>query len=64
MTFEYATMMAERFTRVKRQSASACAKNLVKAVEIAKNGTVWLLDLDELKEVEMPVVWTPTLNDA
>ncbi|XP_046808433.1 peroxisomal hydratase-dehydrogenase-epimerase-like [Lucilia cuprina] len=59
---EYAGPMVQRFANIKRQSAEACAQNLVKAVEINKLGSVWLLDLGEMSEVEMPILWKPTVN--
>ncbi|TMW47846.1 hypothetical protein DOY81_007080 [Sarcophaga bullata] len=58
---EYAGPMVQRFAHIKRQSAEACAKNLVKAVENNKLGSVWLLDLGELSEIDMPILWKPTL---
>ncbi|XP_017841315.1 alcohol dehydrogenase 1 [Drosophila busckii] len=51
------------YDRVKRQSAEVCAQNLVKAIELNKNAAVWLLDVGELKQLEMPVMWTPVLQD-
>lgn len=61
---EYAGPMSQRFANIKRQSAETCARNLVKAVEINKLGSVWLLDLGEMSEVEMPIMWKPTLNSS
>lgn len=55
--------MVQRFANIKRQSAEACAQNLVKAVESNKLGSVWLLDLGELSEIDMPILWKPTLID-
>ena len=60
---EYAGPMVQRFANIKRQSAEACAQNLVKAVESNKLGSVWLLDLGELSEIDMPILWKPTLID-
>ncbi|KAM7358199.1 uncharacterized protein ACRADG_003256 [Cochliomyia hominivorax] len=60
---EYSGPMSQRFANIKRQSAAACAQNLVKAVEINKLGSVWLLDLGELSEIEMPIMWKPTMNN-
>ncbi|XP_037809301.1 alcohol dehydrogenase-like [Lucilia sericata] len=59
---EYAGPMVQRFANMKRQTAEACAQNLVKAVEINKLGSVWLLDLGEMSEIEMPIMWKPTIN--
>ncbi|KAL7733487.1 hypothetical protein ACLKA6_004957 [Drosophila palustris] len=57
-TFQYG--MALR--AIKRQTPQVCAQNMVKVVEMAKNGTAWLLDVGEIKELEFPVMWIPQLE--
>ncbi|XP_060652203.1 alcohol dehydrogenase 1-like isoform X1 [Drosophila nasuta] len=48
--------------KMKRQSVQVCAKNIVKVVQQAKNGSAWLLDVGELKEIEFPVMWIPPMD--
>lgn len=57
---EYAQLMVDKFASLKTQPAGVCAENLVKVIEINKLCSVWLLDLGEMKEVEMPIMWTAT----
>lgn len=59
----YAAPMAQRFAIVKKQSAEKCAENLVETLSKAKNGSVWMLDLGEVKEMEFKVLWKPAMND-
>ncbi|XP_016964948.1 alcohol dehydrogenase [Drosophila biarmipes] len=58
-TFTYDTPMLAMFNKVKRQKAEDCAKNLVLAIETAKNGAVLMLELGETHEMNMPVMWKP-----
>ncbi|KAH8366211.1 hypothetical protein KR093_010202 [Drosophila rubida] len=48
-------------SNMKRQTALACAQNIVKVVEDATNGSIWMLDVGEIKKVEFPVMWTPPM---
>ncbi|XP_073838235.1 alcohol dehydrogenase-like [Musca autumnalis] len=59
---EYSGPMAERFTLAVRQSAEKCAENLVNVLESAKNGSVWMLDLGQAKEMQLEVLWRPAMN--
>uniref|UniRef100_A0A1I8NLJ9 Alcohol dehydrogenase n=1 Tax=Stomoxys calcitrans TaxID=35570 RepID=A0A1I8NLJ9_STOCA len=59
---EYAASMAERFALVKKQSAEICADNLVGVLEKAKNGSVWMLDIGEVKEMRFEVLWRPAME--
>lgn len=61
---EYAGPMAQRLATFKRQSAQECAENIVKVVEKNQLGSVWLLDLGEMAEIEMPILWTPTVKTS
>ncbi|XP_017017803.1 alcohol dehydrogenase 1 [Drosophila kikkawai] len=61
-TFDYETPMLAMFSKVKRQKAEDCARNLVQAIETAKNGAVLMLELGETQDVEMPDLWKPQLN--
>lgn len=54
--------MAERFAHVKRQSAEKCAENLVGVLEKAKNGSVWMLDIGDVKEMNFDILWRPAMN--
>lgn len=59
---EYSAPMAERFAHVKRQSAEKCAENLVGVLEKAKNGSVWMLDIGDVKEMNFDILWRPAMN--
>lgn len=59
---EYSAPMAERFTLAIRQSAEKCAENLINVLEVAKNGSVWMLDLGQIKEMQLEVLWRPAMN--
>ncbi|XP_023178632.2 alcohol dehydrogenase 2 [Drosophila hydei] len=61
MTFKPHTTVTKHTHKV--QSAEICASNLIKVIEQGKNGGVWLLELGEMKELDMPVMWRPTLQD-
>lgn len=60
---DYAGPMAQRFAIVKKQSAELCAENLVDTISKAKNGSVWMLDLGKVKEMEFNVLWKPAMNE-
>ncbi|EDW17382.1 alcohol dehydrogenase 2 [Drosophila mojavensis] len=60
MTFKPRTTIDKHTHKV--QSPEICASNLVKVIEQGKNGSVWLLELGEMKELDMPVMWRPTLQ--
>nr|XP_036671763.1 alcohol dehydrogenase 1 [Drosophila suzukii] len=62
-TFTYDTPMLAMFNRVKRQTAEDCARNLVLAIETAKNGAVLMLELGESQELDMPVMWKPQIEN-
>jgi len=55
--------MLAMFNRVKRQTAEDCARNLVLAIETAKNGAVLMLELGESQELDMPVMWKPQIEN-
>uniref|UniRef100_D3TR41 Alcohol dehydrogenase 1 n=1 Tax=Glossina morsitans morsitans TaxID=37546 RepID=D3TR41_GLOMM len=59
---EYAEPLAVAFAKVKRQTPEICAEMIVKAVEISKNGNVWMLDNGEMTEIEFKTFWKPKLN--
>ncbi|KAH8302138.1 hypothetical protein KR044_003158 [Drosophila immigrans] len=61
-TFKFDTPMKMALGLVKRQPPQVCAENIVKVVEQAKNGSTWLLDVGEIKELEFPVMWTPQIE--
>ncbi|KAH8297541.1 hypothetical protein KR054_002295 [Drosophila jambulina] len=61
-TFDYETPMLAMFTRVKRQKAEDCARNLVQSIETAKNGAVLMLELGEIHDVDLPDLWKPQLD--
>lgn len=56
-TFDYLADEAIRFTQAKTQQADICGKNIIKALETGKNGSVWICDLGTLKEANIPVYW-------
>ncbi|XP_037809300.1 uncharacterized protein LOC119602045 [Lucilia sericata] len=60
---KYAGPMAQRFAFVKKQSAEICAENMVDILSKAKNGSVWMLDLGKVKEMEFAVLWKPAMNE-
>ncbi|XP_036671763.3 alcohol dehydrogenase 1 [Drosophila suzukii] len=62
-TFTYDTPMLAMFNKVKRQTAEDCARNLVLAIETAKNGAVLMLELGESQELDMPVMWKPQIEN-
>ncbi|XP_017043297.1 alcohol dehydrogenase-like [Drosophila ficusphila] len=59
-TFTYETPMLAMFNKVKRQKAEDCARNLVLAIETAKNGDVLMIEDGKTQEIDMPVMWKPT----
>ena len=60
---DYSASMADRFGMVKKQSAEKCAENVIDALSRSKNGSVWILDLGEAKEMEFTVLWKPAMNE-
>lgn len=61
-TFTFDTPSKHVIPRVKRQSPEICARNLVKVIEEGSNGSIWLLDVGELQQIEMPPMWKPQLE--
>ncbi|EDV95767.1 alcohol dehydrogenase [Drosophila grimshawi] len=61
-TLKYDIPVKRLMNLVKRQTAQECATNLVKVIEQGQNGSVWLLDLGEMTQIEMPVMWKPVLT--
>lgn len=61
-TFTYDTPSKHVIPRVKRQSPEICAQNLVKVIEEGSNGSIWLLDVGEMKQLEIPPMWRPQLE--
>lgn len=55
--------MKKIIPKVKRQPPEVCASNMVKVIEQAQNGGVWMLDVGEIEELDMPVMWKPVLQD-
>ncbi|XP_030560767.1 alcohol dehydrogenase [Drosophila novamexicana] len=62
-TFSFETPMKKIIPKVKRQPPEVCASNMVKVIEQAQNGGVWMLDVGEIEELDMPVMWKPVLQD-
>lgn len=61
-TFTFDTPSKHAIPRVKRQSPEICAQNLVKVIEEGSNGSIWLLDVGEMKQLEIPPMWRPQLE--
>ena len=47
----------KEFDEAKNQTPQDCAKNIVEAIEICKNGASYLCDLGNMTEVKFPVFW-------
>ncbi|XP_055846513.1 alcohol dehydrogenase 1-like [Episyrphus balteatus] len=47
----------KEFDEAKNQTPQDCAKNIVEAIEICKNGASYLCDLGKMTEVKFPVFW-------
>ncbi|XP_073820418.1 alcohol dehydrogenase-like [Musca autumnalis] len=45
-----------------QQTATVYAENLIKVLEIARNGSTWVLDDGKIEEIHIPNVWGPALN--
>lgn len=60
---DYAAPMAQRFAFARKQSAEICAENLVDILSKARNGSVWMLDLGKVKEMEFSILWKPAMNE-
>lgn len=58
-TFTFDTPSKHFIPRVKRQSPEICAQNLVKVIEEGSNGSIWLLDVGGMKQIEIPPMWRP-----
>ncbi|XP_037828558.1 alcohol dehydrogenase-like [Lucilia sericata] len=58
-TFDYSKPLTEKFFSAPSQPASVCAEHLVKIIEMAENGSMWISSLGEMTKVEHKVHWTP-----
>lgn len=56
-TFEYSRDITSFLSRAKSQTAEACAKNIIKSIEQAENGSIFICDLGELRSVELAKLW-------
>ncbi|EDW72981.1 uncharacterized protein Dwil_GK17293 [Drosophila willistoni] len=61
--FDFETPIHFIVSKIRRQTAEDCARNLVKAIENSKNGDVFMLDLGEISEVKIPDHWAKQLAD-
>ncbi|XP_011181385.2 alcohol dehydrogenase [Zeugodacus cucurbitae] len=62
VTFQFNEEVAKIFLHSKQQSAELCAENMIKVIEIGKNGGVYLLDLGNIQEITYPQLWEPTFE--
>lgn len=53
----YVGELVEAMGKAKQQSPEECAMNIVKAMEIMKNGAVYLCNMGQLKEVMPTNYW-------
>ncbi|XP_067621672.1 alcohol dehydrogenase-like isoform X2 [Eurosta solidaginis] len=51
--------LRERAKSFPSQTAAVCAANILKAMEMHKNGATWMCDLGQMKMVEIKNFWTP-----
>ncbi|KAM7361007.1 alcohol dehydrogenase 1-like [Cochliomyia hominivorax] len=58
-TFDYSKPLTEKFFSARSQPASVCAQHLVKIIETAENGSMWISSLGEMTKVEFKVHWKP-----
>lgn len=59
-SFPYVCKTKNIFKTNNCQSAEACGKACVNALSLNKNGSIWILDLEKLIEVEPVMYWKPT----
>ncbi|XP_002030763.2 alcohol dehydrogenase 1 [Drosophila sechellia] len=60
----YETRMRTVFSKVKGQTVEVCARNIVHAIETAQNGSVLMLELGEIHELDIPNLCNPQLDDC
>ena len=61
-TFDYSLPLSEEFDAAMRQTAEDCAKPMADAIEKGKNGSICIVDLGQLDEVNMPKHWEMKCN--
>ncbi|KAH8273830.1 hypothetical protein KR044_001574, partial [Drosophila immigrans] len=59
--YSFKTSTTTGSSTIKRQPSHVCAQNILKVIEQATNGSVWRLDVGEITELELPVMWTPQM---
>ncbi|XP_065355184.1 alcohol dehydrogenase-like [Calliphora vicina] len=58
-TFDYSKPLTEKFFSAPSQPAAVCAEHLIKIIEMAENGSMWISSRGEMTKVEHKVHWTP-----
>lgn len=58
-TFDYSKPLTDQIFLAPRQPAAKAGEHLVKVIETAQNGTMWITDKNTLKKVEPKLFWEP-----
>ncbi|TMW50025.1 hypothetical protein DOY81_004891 [Sarcophaga bullata] len=58
-TFEYSKPLTDHVFSAPRQPAAKAGEHLVKIIEMAQNGTMWISDRSTLTKVEPKLFWQP-----
>lgn len=54
---EYRSLFKDFYDNISYQSAGKFSQRFIEILEMAENGTVWMVESGELKKIECPVMW-------
>ncbi|XP_064553732.1 fat body protein 2 [Drosophila montana] len=57
VTWEHSESLVEAIESAKRQMPEEAASQIMKAIDMVKNGSMWIVDMGQLKEVNIPMHW-------
>ncbi|XP_001993016.2 fat body protein 2 [Drosophila grimshawi] len=57
VTWEHSMHLVEAIESAKRQKPEEAANQIIKAIEMMKNGSMWIIDMGQLKEVNLQMQW-------
>ncbi|KAM7361759.1 alcohol dehydrogenase-like isoform 1-T2 [Cochliomyia hominivorax] len=58
-TFDYSKPLTDQIFSAPRQPAAKAGEHLVKIIEMAQNGTMWISDKNTMTKVEPKLFWQP-----
>ncbi|XP_055913879.1 alcohol dehydrogenase 1-like [Eupeodes corollae] len=57
----FAKLTTQLFSVTRKQTKNECAQSIMKAIELNKNGAVYMCDVGEIEEIKIPEFWIPKI---